>query len=66
MTHFHVTLPSDSSTDSYPNNTASRFTVKLPDRIELDGDFEVGLAEFMYPHTWVNFDNSDGRYHIFI
>jgi len=66
MTHFHVTLPSDISLDLYPNNTASRFTVKLPDRVELDGDFEVGLAEFMYPHTWFNFDNSDGQYHVFI
>ena len=66
MTHFHVTLPSDNSLDTYPNNTASRFTVKLPDRIELNGDYEVGLAEFMYPHTWFNFDNSDARFHVFI
>lgn len=66
MTHFHVTLPSDNSLDTYPNNTASRFTVKLPDRIELQDDYEVGLAELMYPHTWFNFENSDGRYHIFI
>ena len=66
MTHFHVTLPSDNSLDTYPNNTTSRFTVKLPDRIELNGDYEVGLAELMYPHTWFNFDNSDGRFHIFI
>jgi hypothetical protein len=66
MTHFHVTLPSDNSLDTYPSNTASRFTVKLPDRIELNGDYEVGLAELMYPHTWFNFDNSDGRFHVFI
>ena len=66
MTHFHVTLPSDNSLDTYPNNTTSRFTVKLADRIEFDGDYEVGLAELMYPHTWFNFDNSDGRFHIFI
>lgn len=65
MTHFHVTLPSDSSLETYPNNTASRFTVRLPDRVELDGDYEVGLAELMYPHTWFNFDNSNERFHIF-
>ena len=62
MAHFHVTLPSNSSLDSYPNNTASRFTTKLPDRIELGSEYEVGLSEIIYPHTWFNFDNSDGRY----
>lgn len=66
MTHFHVTLPSDSSLDVYPNNTASRFTVKLPDRIELNDDYEVGLAELLYPHTWLNFDNSHERYFIHV
>jgi len=66
MTHFHVTLPSDSSLDTYPNNTTSRFTVKLPDRIVLDDEYEVGLAEFIYPHTWFNFDNSDERYFTFV
>jgi hypothetical protein len=66
MTHFHVTLPSDSSLDTYPNNSPSRFMVKLPDRIELNDDYEVGLAELIYPHTWFNFENSDGRFHIFI
>jgi len=66
MTHFHVTLPSDNSLDTYPDNSASRFTVKLPDRVELNGDYEVGLAELMYPHTWFNFDNFDERFHVFI
>jgi hypothetical protein len=59
MTHFHVTLPSDSSVETYPENSISRYTTKLSDRIELDDGYEVGLAEFMYPHTWFNFDNSD-------
>ena len=64
MTHFHVTLPSNNSLDTHPNNTTSRFTVKLPDQIELNGDYEVGLAELLYPHTWFNFYNSDGHFHI--
>jgi hypothetical protein len=34
----------DNSLDTYLNNTASRFTVKLLDRIELKGDYEVGLT----------------------
>lgn len=62
MTHFHVTLPSDGSLDTYPENTTSRFTIKLADRIEVDGEYEVGLSEFIYPHTWFNFDNSHEQY----
>lgn len=62
MTHFHVTLPSDSSKDTHPGNTASRFTTKLSDRIELEGEYEVGLAEFTYPHTWYNFKSDVDRY----
>jgi hypothetical protein len=64
MSHFHVTLPSDSSLDTYPGNTTSRYTIKLSERLELDGDYEVGLAELIYPHTWFNFNNSDGKYFI--
>jgi hypothetical protein len=55
MNHFYVTLPSDSSIKYYPNNTVAHFTTKLPHRIRLDGDYEVGLAEFIYPHSWFNF-----------
>ena len=57
MTHFHVTLPSDNSRDYYPDNTSSRYTIKLPERVKLDGDYEVGLSEFIYSHTWFNFNN---------
>jgi hypothetical protein len=64
MTHFHVTLPSDGSKDTYPANTISHYTTKLSERIELDGEYEVGLAEFMFPHTWFNFKNDDELYWI--
>jgi hypothetical protein len=46
--HFHITLPSNSSLEFYPQNTIVRFTVKLPETIQLDGDFEFGLAEIIY------------------
>jgi hypothetical protein len=62
--HFYVTLPSDSSVGYYPNNTIARFVTKLPERIRLEGDYEMGLAEIIYPHTWYNFDNEDERYWI--
>jgi hypothetical protein len=61
MSHFYLTLPSDSSSKYYPENTTSSFKTKLSDRIDLDGEYEVGLAQFIYPHSWYNFNNSDKR-----
>jgi hypothetical protein len=61
MNHFYVTLPLDNSMNFYPNNTVTQFISKLPHRIRLDGDYEVGLAEFIYPYSWFNFNNDDGK-----
>jgi hypothetical protein len=61
MSHFHVVLPSDSSFNYYPNNTVARYVTKLSDRIRLDGDYEVGLSEIIYPYSWFNVDNSSGN-----
>ena len=60
--HFYVTLPSDSSAGYYPNNTVARFITKLPERIRIEGEYEVGLAEIIYPHSWYNIDNEDKKY----
>ena len=54
MSHFYVTLPSNASMDFYPNNTVAKYTTKLANRIELDGEWEVGLVELMYPCNWFN------------
>ena len=61
MDQFYLTLPSDSSSKYYPENTTSCFRTKLSDRIDLDGEYEVGLAQFIYPHSWFNFNNSDKK-----
>jgi len=42
LSRFHLTLPSNSSMDYYPENTVARFTTKLPNNIDLDGEWEVG------------------------
>jgi hypothetical protein len=49
------------------DNTQSEFRIRLPQRIVLDGDWEVALSEIIYPHSWFNIDRSDGkgRYIIF-
>ena len=65
MNHFYVTLPSDNSINFYPNNTVAHFTSKLPHRIRLDGDYEVGLSEFIYPYSWFNFSNTDKNLYVY-
>ena len=52
--HFHLTLPSNSSMNIYPNNTTSQFVTKLPKHIELMGDWIVSLKEISVPITLVN------------
>lgn len=49
---FYLTLPSDSSLDFFPENKISHFTTRLPSSINLTGEWEVGLTEFIYPRTW--------------
>ena len=52
MSHFYLTLPSNSSEQYFPNNTLTDFTTKLASTIELTGEWEVGLAEIMFPRSW--------------
>ena len=49
---FYFTLPSNASAAMYPRNTASEYRTQLPDPVELEGDWEVGLAEIQYPKSW--------------
>ena len=54
MSDFYLTLPSNSSMDYYKANTLANFTTRLPNTIDLTGDWEVGLVEIQYPHNWYN------------
>jgi len=49
MSRFYVTLPSNSSMDCYTENSVARFTTKLYDALELEGDWEVGLTQISFP-----------------
>ncbi len=51
---FYLTLPSNSSMDYYPDNTLTTYTTKLSQPLELEGEWEVGLAEIQYPRSWYN------------
>lgn len=56
---FYLTLPSDNSLNYYPDNKVSHFKTRLPTPFELKGEWEVGLAEFIYPHTWHNVNSQN-------
>ena len=64
MNQFYLTLPSDSSSKFYPQITAACFRTKLSERIELDGEYEVGLAQLIYPHSWFNFNNKNNQFYV--
>ena len=59
--HFYLTLPSNASTSTFPDNKASSYRVKIPQPLNLNGDWEVGLYSITYPHTWYNFSEHDGQ-----
>src|SRR3989442_2905350 len=54
MSHFYLTLPSNSSEKYYPANTLTHFITKLHNDVTLTGEWEVALAEIMYPRNWYN------------
>ena len=54
MSDFYLTLPSNNSMECYPENTLAQFTSRLPNVINLSGNWEVGLVEIQYPHNWFN------------
>ena len=51
---FYVTLPSNNSVQYFADNNISNFVTKLSRTPQLDGEWEAGLAEIVYPHTWYN------------
>ena len=58
-TDFYLTLPSNASIKTYPDNTLAHYITDLPQRIDLSGEWECGLAEIQYPHTWYNIGVKD-------
>lgn len=54
MKDFYLTLPSNSSMDVFRSNTAAKYTTKLHQTIEFKGEWEVGLAEIIFPMSFYN------------
>lgn len=56
---FYLTLPSNSSMKHFPDNNASHFHTKLPRSFHLNSDYEVGLAEIMFPNSYLNISEGE-------
>ena len=49
---FYITLPSNSSLADFPGNTLTQFTTRLKNPLRLDGNYEVALAQILFPKNW--------------
>ena len=58
MSHFYLTLPSNSSMEYFPDNTLTNFTTKLYNEISLKDEWEMGLAEIIFPKKLFNVDEN--------
>ena len=48
------------------DNKTSNFVTKLSTTLQLDGEWEVGLAEIDYPHTWYNKREGNNSMEIYV
>ena len=44
---------------TYPDSTLNHYVTALSNRIELDGDWEVGLSEILFQRTWYNIQEDE-------
>jgi hypothetical protein len=64
---FYLTLLSDGSMESFPNNTVAQFKTLLPDPLDLtDGDWEVALTKMMYSVDLKNISIQEAYFDIFV
>ena len=64
MDSFTIELVSNASSQLFPNNTLSSFTVFLPEQVTLDGQWEVAISEFSYPSMYQNI--TEGLYTFYV
>ena len=51
---FYVSLPSTTSDKFFDDNKAGQYTTMLPQAINLNGEYEVGLSEILYSGNFIN------------
>lgn len=64
---FYLTLPSDGSMKTFPNNRISQFKTLLPQNIDLtDGEWEVALTEIMFGTSIENISENEAYFDVLI
>ncbi len=59
---FFMVLESNSSAKYFPLNTSSNFKIMLPNRLDLENNYEVALVEIHMPGNWNNVIQNDLYY----
>lgn len=59
MSNFYVILPSNTNVEG---NRTNSFRVRLPKKLQFNSEWLVGLAVFVYPHTWPSLGTSEAQY----
>ena len=54
MKSFTIELNSNASAQIFPDNILSSFTNFLPEQLNLEGQWEVGISEISYPSMYQN------------
>ena len=49
--------------DYFPETRLTHFTTRLPQMMDLDGSWEIGLADIQYPHNWYNMKKGEAWVH---
>ena len=63
MESFTIELLSNASAQLFSDNTLSSFTNFLPNQLNLDGQWEVAIAEISYPPMYQNV--TEGKFMFF-
>lgn len=58
---FYTFLPSNASLDLYQDNSLTSYTVHIPERIVLEGEYEIGLQSIIWPRTFYNINKDCQR-----
>lgn len=55
---FYVTLPSNASKETFPENSQGQFSVKLENAIDMS-KYAVGMVDIQYPTTWLTLKDAE-------
>jgi hypothetical protein len=50
--------------DYFPDNTLTHFMTRLPQMMDLDGSWEIGLSEIQYPHSWYDIKKGEAQWYL--